>query len=726
MKKLLSTLLTLSMLLAMLSTGAVYAASDAVQADADALTLDDILSVPSWDGNRLIDNLDLDCVTKGEVNQSPITWSSSNEAVISTTGIVTRGAEDAEVTVTATIGEGDDIASKAFTFVVPAASKSVNGMPIVTASKFEDTFSDAELNTSKYGKATPTSYDSVVEENGKMTLTRSQWTSGEPNIDVKHEYNGSLSTTAEFTLHSTSSYLRIAFVGYNWNGFPLYIHWYPKHNNISIGRGGVETDSAEAGRIPLPQSAKGGKAKFTVTIDAANKTYSVWVNNEVVIASNPYMESNAQKPYMIRFSTITSGWMYGVGSTAIDNLKIYESTPSDALTTLICAEKNINISDSIISGNNKYLTGEFVDLSTVTGSNGAAVSYTVSDTSVISETGKVTRALTDKPVTITATITAGGEQLVKNYSFIVPGKYNKIGKSSLPLIDKDYPVGYTVDARATDYLESYSEENGKISITSIYAANQEPGFKYTYSDNLKGDFVQDFVFSSNSKAMRARILDSNYSNKLHIYYLDNGTLAVSGTETVYHESSFTGKTIKLTLAYSMSTNTVDIYVDGELWLDDFALMAGSYKNIQYVWVSHHCASIMGAWRGGQGTTTFYSLGAYKTVDESAISSIMATDVAYSNGGTAAAGDNTATVTVVAGDSAGERGGMLAYAIYSVENGIKKLVGIDVVSLGLNKFAHKEYTAAINLKEAPANAQQQIFIWGDAGLTPVETSAFPAQ
>ena len=91
-----------------------------------------------------------------------------------------------------------------------------------------------------------------------------------------------------------------------------------------------------------------------------------------------------------------------------------------------------------------------------------------------------------------------------------------------------------------------------------------------------------------------------------------------------------------------------------------------------------------------------------------------------------AGENIATATIVAGNEDGERGGKFVYAVYSVENGVKKLVGVDVVSLGLDEFSHKEYNAKVILDSVPANAQQATYIWGDSGLTPLTTQPFPAQ
>lgn len=746
MKKFLSSLLTLCMVLSVLCTGAAFAASDAVQEDAAALTVDDILTVPTWDGNRLIDNLDLDVVTQGEVNASPITWSSTNEAVISTSGIVTRGAEDAEVTVIATIGTDDDTITKDFTFVVPAASKNINGMPNVTSVKYEDTFSDASINTSKISSGAlaekivdgeTVKIDTVEEASGKLTLTRSEWTSGEPYIEFGHEFNGNSITAAEFTLHSTSAYVRIPFIGYNWNGYPLYIHWYPNNNQISIGN--RQTQDVNY-RIKLPASAKGKKAKFTAVFNHPKATYDLWVNNELVVNSGAYgLQSNgkpAQKPYKFRIVTLTNSWMDGVGSIAMDNLKIYECTKSDALATIESLESTLANLNTYTSNGKVYINDDFINFNEVTGVNGATVSYDISDTTAITENGDVVRALTDKPVTISATVTAGGETLTKSYNYVVPGKYNRVADGNLPamgdIIYEDAFNGNEVTATLyQNTAQSVTQANGMLTMEES-SGSAEKGVSIKHPAVTTGVLVQDFVFDSTSAWLRIGILNDWHGASYRIHYHANNQKLQATVTSGTHEYSETlsGK-IRLTVVTDTVNSLASIYVNGNEFIkDEPYTISGGRKNVLYLRLDHMCATQtidgVGQYYWGVGTTNLYDYKVYRIASED-LPSIMAAEPTYSNGGTVAAGDNTVTLPVVATDDEGAASkAKLAYAIYSVENGTKKLVGVDVEDLGLDKYSHKEYTLSVKLASVPENAEQKLFYWGVNGLTPITTGAFPAQ
>ncbi|GIF02360.1 family 43 glycosylhydrolase [Paractinoplanes rishiriensis] len=88
------------------------AISDSVRVAADeaALTLGDTSAVTG----------DLTLPALGPVYASAVTWSSSDPAVITDQGVVTRQAADSRVTLTATISSGEVRASKAFAVIVPA------------------------------------------------------------------------------------------------------------------------------------------------------------------------------------------------------------------------------------------------------------------------------------------------------------------------------------------------------------------------------------------------------------------------------------------------------------------------------------------------------------------------------------------------------------------------------------------------------------------------------
>ncbi len=102
-------------------------AQEAVNADLAAITEEGILSVPLADG-YLIDPLQTESITKGE-NGSTITWTTSDESIISADGWVTRPQEDTYVTVTASAALGTAKAEKSFEFRVAGVFTDIGGLP---------------------------------------------------------------------------------------------------------------------------------------------------------------------------------------------------------------------------------------------------------------------------------------------------------------------------------------------------------------------------------------------------------------------------------------------------------------------------------------------------------------------------------------------------------------------------------------------------------------------
>ncbi len=86
---------------------------------------------------------DLELVTEGNFN-STISWVSSNESVISTTGVVNRQTVDTEVTLTATATIGSDTATKDFVINVISSEQTVS------SDLFISEYSDGVGGTNKY------------------------------------------------------------------------------------------------------------------------------------------------------------------------------------------------------------------------------------------------------------------------------------------------------------------------------------------------------------------------------------------------------------------------------------------------------------------------------------------------------------------------------------------------------------------------------------------------
>lgn len=725
MKKFFSVLLTLSMVCS-LCTMPVFAASDAVQADADALTVDDILSVPSWNGNMLIDNLDLDTVTAGEINQSPITWSTSNDAVVSSAGTVTRGEEDTEVTVTATVGEGDDSVTKEFEFTVPAASKNISGMPAKGTELYADTFSDAEMDSKLGTMALDSATDVYAESDGKFSITRSAWSySGkEPGLEISQEVNAN--SVIEFTLKATSAYVRIAYIGYNWSGYPLFIHWYPIDNQISIGTSGTQDKTQ---RINLPDSAKGKAAKFTAYFDNSAKTYDLWVNNELLLMNQPYMQSSAQKVYKVRIFTVTSSWMDGTGTILVDNLSIYNATESSLLADMKMIESYMTEGMTYTDdGGNVYLIDN-ICLNT-NSNNENTISYISDKPDVLSNDGTVIRSLVDVAVTVTASVTdANGQSMSKSFDYIIPGMYNKIGLVDLPLTAADNTRTANVEWSGTEYLNPYSQTGRGYTFTQTEEKNgAEGGILVKYGSALSGTFALNMVFETTSNYFRARIGDSNAKAQLVLYCV-NGKMYVQHAGGIGCCAEDISGVNSVTAVFDFDSGTqkqqVSLYHNGTKVLDNVNTYTSGSYNVKEIRMVNICGSTSASgtstYYSGIGTTAIYDFGIY-CINDTELSSIMKGSENVS------ADKKTLTVPVFATDADGAaQGGTLIYAMYDTTAGNQELIAVKTIDLELDEYSHRQYSISLDVDSVPGNCETKAFYFKAAdNIIPLTICTLPTE
>ena len=174
MKKLLS--IVLGVMLVCSLAAPVFADADALEAVYASLTRKS-LGADNFDA-VVYDDLTLP--TTDEAYGSVITWSSDNEAVISSSGEVTRGNETKSVVLTANISVGESRGTKAFSFRVPGIfDENYNGLTVMneefegatTISKVvnnsKSTFSQADgyLNVANADSTVASRTDIYLKEN---------------------------------------------------------------------------------------------------------------------------------------------------------------------------------------------------------------------------------------------------------------------------------------------------------------------------------------------------------------------------------------------------------------------------------------------------------------------------------------------------------------------------------------------------------------------------------
>ncbi|MBP3359793.1 MAG: hypothetical protein J6N52_02975 [Clostridia bacterium] len=730
MKKQFGMVAAISMLAGCMIPGTVvFAATDTVQADADALTVEDILTVPIGSNGYLIDNLDLDIVTKGEINESPITWSSSNADVISTAGIITRPTETTDVTLTATIGTDSDTVTKDFNFTVPAKGVSVNGMPVVGDKIYEDTFSDGEISDKiiLLGKA---DNDILEEKEGKFLIDTKTWGSGkEPGIKIVAQSNENC--VYEYTMDlgigvsgEACHYVRNCIDYYsvdghpNWkNETPYYLEWSgasdPDKKNNPITLKGVSEKYYKV---------SGGKLKVTVYFDFANKQYSMWLNNEIAFENIPFRSGSYGQAKMVealKIFTVTAGSFNGRGPIYVDNFKAYKASKSDLFVDAEGIENDILTGETVTNADGTKYLMDNLSFEKTEGSNGSTISYEVSNPSVIDENGVVTRDVVDRAVTVTATVKdATGSELVKTFDYIVPGKYHAVSVGDLPAKGENLTAG-TVTKKGDTYITEWSAEGDRISFTSEEGKG-EPGFNYKYSSPLTGKFIQRVSFKSTSDGLRLRISDSKYNRFLTIYKSKNELgLEVDGYKNKYTINGSEVQELDLLFDFTGETPSITPYLNGTMQGDSITVNVPN-RNLMYIATEHMCGTTMMGYQWGPGTTEIYSLAANKVIDASSYPEFMKGDAVFSNAGTPVKGSNKVTVPIIK-TTAGEQTAMVFYAIYSADGTLK---GVSLEPVTLSNASHQEYEVEIILDSVSGGETHKVFIW-NGDIVPLSAEPFPA-
>lgn len=711
MKKLIGALAAISIIAeCALSAVPVFAAGAEVQADADALTVEDILSVPVDGSGYLIDNLDLDRITEGEINKSPISWSSSNESIISSQGIVKRGETTADVTVTAAIGSGEDAVTKDFTFKVPAKGISVNGMPMAGEVIYEDTFSDGVIDANHIEILKHADSDILSEHDGKFEINRTEWIKDgtEPGIAIKAS-SGGQNTVYEYTLDLTdgSHYVRNAFIPTDWKGYPLYFTWQGEENPIYL-----------LDNKGMSDLVKSGKMKVTAYFDFANKQFSVWLNNELAFENTAFLGGSTVDFFKI--FTVTAGNIDGRGRILVDNVKVYRAEKSNIFKDLEGIDADMGGDIVSVADGTKYITDN-LSFAKTAGANGSEITYTTDDTAAVDENGVVTRDIVDRPVTVTVTAKdASGNEYVKNFKYVVPGEYHLISSGDFVMGDK-LPAG-EIEKKDAAYITSWSENGDGVSFASDGAGwKNEPGFMYTHKTPLTGKFIQRISFKSISIGLRFRLFDSNDNTIATIYQGSSKLLIESGGTTIEYSSTKDQKTdIKLLFDFDEDIPTITPYINGTKAGNPFNITTGA-ANLSKITGAHLCATIGGlGYVWGVGTTEVSSLAAYKTADAVSYPEIMKSDAVFGNAAPAA-GENTAAVSI-AKTTEGELSANVIYAIYAADGTLK---GVSLEPVTLSPDSHREYTLSVTLDAVTGGETQKVFLWDSAEM-PVKTEPFPVQ
>lgn len=352
---------------------------------------------------------DLNLPTTGEYG-STITWNSSDPDVISEDGKVTQQESgEIPVTLTALITNRSQEKAKTFDLIVVESIEMPEVVEVLGEEDFEDgVISDRWVLDDSGGE--------IQIDSGELQITRDtneEITIADYYFNDDQSYIGGI-TGVEFTMKRTDpadAHIRLR------HGSDYFAaRWDPSGDLHVMYR---ETSSASATWYNVGHMDSEG-AKLTLLFNPENTTYSLWINNNMVLENVYARTSSVQgieylRVYIQRndFTTVT-----------LDDIKYYQSLPLSKdrvnydyewlnLQEILTTEQD-NFGSNVISSDLE-LPNE--------GKYGSAISWKSSDETIINTDGEVTRPgdeYDDDPeVILTAEITANGVTKEKAFNLRV-------------------------------------------------------------------------------------------------------------------------------------------------------------------------------------------------------------------------------------------------------------------------------------------------------------------
>jgi len=358
--------------------------------DYAVLVAEDKAALDIGDTSAVISNLTLPTV--GSVNGSIISWATSDESVITNTGVITRGDEDKTVTLTAIITNGDASAEKTFAVTVVKAEPTSKIVDFTEATNFA------------YGKTVTPKSGKDKYVSGFAPSATQQWAT-DGDIETYHmatgRKNGSWGELvgSEFSIDiggnrvitSVDLYVQPKMLGYGSER---------SNSNLTINvYGGNDSETGTPiGTMTVPGDI--------TAVTAGGKTMDMYIYH-------------IDFPAGAEYSAITfenSAWYFGYNEIYINA----EMTAEDYIA-IVAADKaalDLGNTSSVIS--NLTLPE--------TGAKGSTITWATDAPNVVATDGTVVRGSENQTATLTATITKGTAADTKTFVVTVLGTDTDDGK----------------------------------------------------------------------------------------------------------------------------------------------------------------------------------------------------------------------------------------------------------------------------------------------------------
>ncbi|MBT0994178.1 Ig-like domain repeat protein [Cellulomonas sp. DKR-3] len=508
----------------------VYGAALSAQQVAD-LVADDAADT----AGDVLDALDLGDTTAvtGDLAlpTSNVTWTTSDAAVVTSTGVVTRpaaGQSDATATLTATATVAGQTATRDFVLTVKALAAGEDPMPATADLKSYFPLNSSYPGTPAVGTTTFTgATNAPVWTATHLDVTGGGYVANNGATGLSLTGSSTLSIDALIpsgaTVNANSTLLTIGSTATTTN-LSLHPAYADGKAAAVIRLGGAVVATAQLDHT-LPRDVW---LNLTVVLDDAADTLTVFQDGaQVAQATGVTTTASAIGTSVLRLNR--EGWGFTNLASKFRDLRVYSSAVSAANATALARQNAQFAFDQLVAGVD--LPESVTDDVTLPGSG--AVTWTSSDPAVVSDTGEVTPpapGADDATVTLTVSSTRGGLTLSHDFEVTVPAELSAAAKvaadaaalrvdgaddlrSIVTLTDEGAQFGSPITWTTSDEAAlALVEEDG-----TVYAEPQRPAYGHdaltaTLTATVgEGEAAQEVAFEVTVPALPREVDDEGYA-----------------------------------------------------------------------------------------------------------------------------------------------------------------------------------------------------------------------
>ena len=535
-------------------------------------------------------------------NGTTVTWESSDTAVISNDGVVTRQEEDTAVTFTGHFVNGTATEDMVLTLNVKGTSGENSDWILWNEIIFDS------LNSSQYTLATDANYEYSITD-GALMLTKL--------TDVTADFNGAVTVPIpsdhpigddatyymEFVYELSGTNMKLL-ANYQ-SGGSYVLSMTSQYNSGTIGLAAHTSSDGTGtgnwlGNAYLPGYTHGQKTTFGVLYDTSDSSLVFYKDGEVVnngtkvYTRTPGLDALTQLKFgpqdINKETAITAA-----GATA----KFYSFKVWKMDNSLFLEDYNYLTIDKLTDEPASMITKNLNPLPTIL-PNGTIVNWTISDPAAVKQDGTVTPGSNgDISVKLTAELSRGSFTDTKEFNLVIlePGKADRY-----LYVDSD-----TFDTEADFAVWNFEQgdsviacDDGRLYMRRTTANQDVSATKYFVTHNADERFaaVGDNVtveyqleINENLRELKSELFDMDDNVLSDLMITDagsnddtNATLTVSynnGSADTTATRAYTDNTA-ISVKYEINTTTgaMKIYIDGALVADGY--VKNNAKNVSAI------------------------------------------------------------------------------------------------------------------------------------------------